>query len=170
MFNSKCYFCNNFVVGHCKLNMHILDSNTRYTWADVLMVQEVVSRVTATVVGANSVVTDLITVVCTKYTLVVIWKSQKTYHAQTHTHALTITNMSITVQSITSSTATLIATNCVSTGLCTSAITSSTLIDICTWYKLTDTTIWCIIVFPHHYKCVHHLPSYNQHHMSSSSY
>ena len=38
----------------------------------MLMVQEVVSRVTATVVGANSVVTDLITVVCTKYTLVVI--------------------------------------------------------------------------------------------------
>ena len=34
------------------------------------MVQEMVSRVTAAVVGPNSVVTDLITVVCTLYTLI----------------------------------------------------------------------------------------------------
>ena len=34
------------------------------------MVQEVVTRVTAAVVGPNSVVTVLITVVCTQYTLI----------------------------------------------------------------------------------------------------
>ena len=44
---------------------------------------------------------------------------------------LTITSMSITVQSITWSTATLIATSSVVTDPCTATITGSTLIDIC---------------------------------------